>query len=102
MSRLIRGEHLNVRTFVPEAESFHCLLLPVFQHLTPIPALGTNHDIELRDTFPEFAMSTKTYPSKNLPFDYRRRKFVKLESLASVWTVRRLDKTTRIERRLVW
>jgi hypothetical protein len=47
-------------------------------------------------------MSTKTYPSKNLPFDYRRRKFVKLESLASVWTVRRLDKTTRIERRLVW
>ena len=47
-------------------------------------------------------MSAKTYPSKNLPFDYRRRKFVKLESLASAWTVRRLDKTTRIERRLVW
>jgi hypothetical protein len=47
-------------------------------------------------------MSTKTYPSKSLPFDHRRRKFVKLESLASVWTVRRLDKTNRIERRLVW
>ena len=53
-------------------------------------------------TFRAIAMSTKTYPSKNLPFDYRRRKFVKLESLASAWTVRRLDKTTRIERRLVW
>ena len=47
-------------------------------------------------------MNTKTYPSKSHPFDYRRRKFVKLESLASAWTVRRLDKTTSIERRLVW
>jgi hypothetical protein len=47
-------------------------------------------------------MSTKTYPSKSLPFDYRRRKFVKLEFLASAWTVRRLDKTNRIERRFVW
>ena len=49
-------------------------------------------------TFRAIAMSTKTYPSKNLPFDYRRRKFVKLEVLASGWTVRRLDKTTRIGR----
>jgi hypothetical protein len=43
-------------------------------------------------------MKTQTYPCKNLPFDYRRRKFVKLEVLASGWTVRRLDKTTRIGR----
>jgi hypothetical protein len=93
---------LNVRTFVPEAREFHRLLLPAFQHLTPIPKLGTNPDIAFSRTFPEFAMSTKTYPSKSLPFDYRRRKFVKLESLASVWTVRRPDKTSRIERRLVW
>jgi hypothetical protein len=93
---------LNVRTFVPEPGQFHRVLWPVFQHLTPISTLGTDPDIALIHTFPEFAMSTKTYPSKSLPFDYRRRKFVKLESLASVWTVRRLDKTTRIERRLVW
>jgi hypothetical protein len=53
-------------------------------------------------TFQALAMSTKTYPSKNLPFDYRRRKFVKLEVLASAWTVRRLDKITRIERPLLW
>jgi hypothetical protein len=47
-------------------------------------------------------MNTKTYPSKNLPFDYRRRKFVRLELLASAWAVRRLDKTTRTERQLPW
>jgi hypothetical protein len=46
-------------------------------------------------------MRTKIYLSKALPFDYRRRKFVKLEALASGWTVRRLDKTLRVERRLL-
>jgi hypothetical protein len=67
-----------------------------------MPTLGTNPGIGLSDFFRVFAMSTTTYPSKNLPFDYRRRKFVKLEVLASAWTVRRLDRTTRIERRLLW
>jgi hypothetical protein len=67
-----------------------------------MPTLGTNPDIALSHASPEFAMSTKTYPSKSLPFDYRRRKFVKLEALAAASTVRRLDRTTRIERRLVW
>jgi hypothetical protein len=66
--------------------------------------LGTNpdHYRVWSPTFRAFAMNTKTYPSKNHPFDYRRRKFVKLELLASAWTVRRLDKTTRIERQLLW
>jgi hypothetical protein len=66
--------------------------------------LGTNPD-RCRFWSPTcraFAMNTKTYPSKSHPFDYRRRKFVKLELLASAWTVRRLDKTTRIERQLLW
>ena len=93
---------MNVRTFVLEAGYFHRLLSPVSQHLTPIPTLGTDPDVRFSHTSAESTMSTKTYPSKNLPFDYRRRKFVKLEALASAWTVRRLDKTTRIERRLLW
>jgi hypothetical protein len=46
-------------------------------------------------------MKTKTDPIHNLPFDYRRREFVKLELLASDWIIRRLDKTIRIERRLL-
>jgi hypothetical protein len=46
-------------------------------------------------------MRTKIDPICILPFDYRRRKFVKLEVPASGWIVRRLDKTTRIERRLL-
>jgi hypothetical protein len=46
-------------------------------------------------------MRTKTYPIHHLPLDHRRRKFVKLEVPASGWIVRRLDKTTRIERGLL-
>jgi hypothetical protein len=46
-------------------------------------------------------MRTKTYPSNHLPFDSRRRKFVKLEVPASGWIVRRLDKITRTEHRLL-
>jgi hypothetical protein len=46
-------------------------------------------------------MKTKTHPIDNLPLDYRRRKFVRLQVPASGWIVRRLDKTTRIEHRLL-
>jgi hypothetical protein len=48
-------------------------------------------------------MRTKSDPIQNLPFDYRRRKFVKLELPPCGCIIRRffLDKTARIERRLL-
>jgi hypothetical protein len=46
-------------------------------------------------------MRTKTDPIHNLPFDHRRRMFVRLEVPASGWIVRRLDQNKRIARRSV-
>jgi hypothetical protein len=46
-------------------------------------------------------MRTKIEPIDNLPLDYRRRKFVKLEVPISGWIVPCPNKTRRIERRLL-
>jgi hypothetical protein len=47
-----RGEHLNVRTFVPGARWRHRLLSPVLQELTTLPKLGPNPAYRLESNLP--------------------------------------------------